>query len=379
MEIVNVESIPLRNAIGSVKIPGGKSDFETTVQPIVVRIHTDTEMVGIGETFVDDPSGDSARAVASNITALGNHIIGEDPSHVADLWNQMYVHVKRGVKGFRALSAIDEALWDLVGKTANMPLYKLLGGEAGELTAYATFPLAKSTEELIKDAKWLAKKGFCHMKIVCGFGVEKDRERIKAIAESLPDDFGLAIDANTSYNYHDALAVAKTASEYDLEWFEEPIEHTDIVGQANLNHQTTVPISGFQTHHTQYSAVQHLRENALEIYQPTLDLVGGVTAASRVATLVEAFNKEFLPHAYGPMINYAASLHVSAASPVCSRIEFAVYSDEVDDPGQYLTSPYVKNQDAVYVEDGGRIRPPENPGIGIELDESILNEYRIDE
>ena len=217
------------------------------------------------------------------------------------------------------------------------------------------------------------------MKIVCGFGVEKDRERIKAIAESLPDDFGLAIDANTSYNYHDALAVAKTASEYDLEWFEEPIEHTDIVGQANLNHQTTVPISGFQTHHTQYSAVQHLRENALEIYQPTLDLVGGVTAASRVATLVEAFNKEFLPHAYGPMINYAASLHVSAASPVCSRIEFAVYSDEVDDPGQYLTSPYVKNQDAVYVEDGGRIRPPENPGIGIELDESILNEYRIDE
>jgi len=138
-----------------------------------------------------------------------------------------------------------------------------------------------------------------------------------------------------------------------------------------------VPISGFQTHHTQYSAVDHLAVDALEIYQPALDLVGGVTAANRVATLVEAHNKEFLPHAYGPMVNYAASLHVAAASPVCSLIEFAVYSDEIDDPGEYLTSPYVANQEDIYVQDGGAIEPPEKPGLGIDLDEDLVEEYRI--
>lgn len=377
MEVTEIEPIALESAIGTVSIPGGKSDFDTTVQPVLVKVHTDGGITGIGETFLDDPSGDSARSAAAGIQALGNHLIGEDPREVTRLWNELYVHVKRGVKGYRALSALDEALWDIVGKDAGKPLYQLLGGQAGELEAYATFPLPKETDQLVEDAEWLAEKGFPHMKIVGGYGVEKDRERIRTIAENIPDDFGLAIDANTTYQFPDALAVAKTASEYELEWFEEPIAHTDLQGQAKLNERVSVPISGFQTHHTQYSAVDHLSIDALEIYQPALDLVGGVTAANRVATLVEAHNKEFLPHAYGPMVNYAASLHVAAASPVCSLIEFAVYSDEVDDPGEYLTSPYVANQDDVYVEDGGTIAPPEKPGLGVELDEDTVEEYRI--
>lgn len=377
MEVTEVEPIVLESAIGTVSIPGGKSDFETTVRPVLVRIHTDEGITGIGETFLDDPSGDSSRAAAASIQALGNHLVGRDPRNVTELWHELYVHVKRGVKGYRPLSALDEALWDIAGKDAGTPLYQLLGGKAGEVRAYATFPLPKETDELIADAEWLAEKGFVDMKIVAGHGVEEDRERIAAIAPALPDDFGLAIDANTTYRVPDALAVAETASEYDLEWFEEPIAHTDIEGQAELNRRASVPISGFQTHHTQYAAVDHLTANALEIYQPALDLVGGVTPANRVATLVEAFNKEFLPHAYGPMVNYAASLHVAAASPVCDRIEFAVYSDDVDDPGEYLASPYVANQEDVYVRDGGSISPPEKPGLGIELDGDVLESYRV--
>lgn len=378
MQIVDVEPIVLESAIGTVTIPGGKGEFDTTVRPVLVKVHTDSGITGIGETFLDDPSGDSSRSAAAGIQALGNHLIGEDPRNVTQLWNDMYVHVKRGVKGYRPLSALDEALWDIVGKDAGKPLYRLLGGKTGELQAYATFPLPKETEELIEDARWLAEKGFPNMKIVAGYGVEQDRDRIRAIARNLPEGFGLAIDANTTYRVAEALAVAETASEHGLEWFEEPVAHTDISGQAELNGRTSVPISGFQSHHTQYAAVEHLTKNALEIYQPALDLVGGVTAANRVATVVEAFNKEFLPHAYGPMVNYAASLHVAAASPVCDLIEFAVYSDEVDDPGRYLTSPYVANGDDVYVEDGGTIKPPEKPGLGVELDEDVVEQYRVD-
>jgi len=377
MEVTEIEPIHLESAIGTVSIPGGKSDFDTTVRPVLVKIHTDSGITGIGETFLDDPSGATSRAATHNLQSLGNHLIGKDPRNPTELWHELYVHVKRGVKGYRALSALDEALWDIVGKDADKPLYQLFGGRAGDLQAYATFPLPKEADELVEDAAWLADKGFPSMKIVAGYGVEKDRDRISRIVDDLPDGFGLAIDANTTYQFSDALAVAKTASEYELEWFEEPIAHTDIEGQAELNKRVSVPISGFQTHHTQYSAVDHLKPGALEIYQPAFDLVGGITPAKRVATLVEAFNKEFLPHAYGPIVNYAASLHVAAASPVCDLIEFAVYSDSIDDPGRYLASPYVENQQDVYVQDGGHIDPPEKPGIGVKLDDDAIEEYRV--
>lgn len=155
------------------------------------------------------------------------------------------------------------------------------------------------------------------MKITVGSGVEADRDRIRTIAAALPDGFGFSMDANTSYGFSDALRLARTASELEMEWFEEPISHTDIEGQAELNRRVDVPIAAYQSHYPHYPAVDHLRANALEVYQPSLYACGGVTAGVRVAAMVEAFGKRFVPHAFGPLVNYAASLHVSVASPAC--------------------------------------------------------------
>jgi L-alanine-DL-glutamate epimerase-like enolase superfamily enzyme len=173
------------------------------------------------------------------------------------------------------------------------------------------------------------------------------------------------------------MKVGQVAGKYGLEWFEEPISHTNIQGQATLNRDLDVPISAYQNHLAHYPAVDHLEANAIEIYQPALDFVGGITAAHRVGTMIEPYDKKLVPHAFGPVINYSASLHVAAASPVCDLIEFGVYSDEVDDPGRYIASPYVANQDDVYVQDGGVIEPPEKPGLGMELDEDLIEEYRL--
>ncbi len=99
-------------------------------------------------------------------------------------------------------------------------IYQLLSGRASEVKAYATFPIEKSPDELVDAAEWLAEKGFEAMKIGAGFGVAEDRERITTVMENIPTDFGLAIDTNTSYTYDEALTVAKTASQLELEWFE---------------------------------------------------------------------------------------------------------------------------------------------------------------
>jgi D-galactarolactone cycloisomerase len=375
MEITDVETVLVGSAVDAASLPAEVADRSIEISSVLVKVHTDAGITGLGESFYR--SVENNRFLARSIESLSRHVVGEDPRDVTARWHELYVHVKRA-GAWGALSAIDEALWDIKGKDAGKPVYQLLGGEVNEVSAYATFPVSKTADELVDSAEWLAEKGFVAMKVGAGFGVETDRERMRTVTTELPDDFGLAVDANTSYEFPDALDVARTASELELEWFEEPISHTDVEGQAELNRRVSVPISGYQTHTPHYPAVDHLRAGALEIYQPSLDYVGGVTGAARVATLVEAFNKRLIPHALGPAVNYAASLHVAAAARSCDRIEFAVLDDSVDDPGEYVAGPYVANPDAIHVRDGGTIPAPEGPGLGVELDEDALEAYRVD-
>lgn len=375
MEITDIETAIVGSAVDAASLPAQVGDRKIEISSVVVKIHTDDGITGLGESFYR--SAEDNRFLAESIRSMGRHIVGENPLTITETWHELYLHVKRA-GAYGALSAIDEALWDIAGKRAGQPLYQLLGGKTGKVHAYATFPVAKTADELVDSAGWLAEKGFRAMKVGAGYGVEEDRHRIRTITDGNPEGFGLAIDANTSYNFSDAYAVAKTASERELEWFEEPIAHTDIDGQAELNRSVDVPISGYQTHTPHYPALDLLKAGAYDIYQPSLDYVGGVTGAVRVATLVEAFNKRLIPHALGPAINYAASLHVAAASRACSLIEFAVLDEDIEDPGRYIAGPYIENDDAIYVKDGGAVTVPDAPGIGVRLDEDVLEDYRID-
>jgi len=373
MEITEIDTHVLRGGVGSTTIPSVGS---VEVGSVLVEIHTDEGITGLGESFHRQRIEDNSMLTHA-VESLEQYLIGEDPGRITGHWSDLYVHAKRS-GAYKALSAIDEALWDIAGKRAGVPLYRLLGGQHGDLQAYATFPVQKEAEALLEDGRWLARKGFECLKITAGLGVETDRRRIETIASGLPDGFGLAIDANTSYDFTDAVRLANATEEHDLVWFEEPIAHTDIEGYAEFRQQTTVPVAGFQTHTPHYPAVDMLRTGALDIYQPSLDHCGGVTSARRVATLAEAFNKRIVPHAFGPAVNYAASLHVAAASPVCSLIEFPVLGDDIEDPGMFIASPYAANQDDLSVEDGGRISPPDRPGIGVEIDRDALEEHRVD-
>jgi len=376
MQVTDVEAIPLESPVDTVQMKTGETEQTIGVSPVVVKVHTDAGITGLGETLTYDPTGRDAVYAAEGVNALARYLKGTNPLDVSRRWTELYQHTKRS-GAFKPLSAIDEALWDIAAKDADKPLYELLGGAAGDVAAYATFPHRKSTEELVEDGAWLADAGFDSMKITVGAGVERDRERIRTIAEALPAGFRLSMDANTSYGVAEALRLGRTADELEMEWFEEPIAHTDIEGQAELNRRLDTPIAAYQSHYPHYPAVDHLRANALDVYQPSLYVCGGVTAANRVATLVEAFDRRFVPHAFGPLVNYAASLHVAVASPACDLIEFAVYDDEADDPGQYVASPYVANQDEFGLKDGVMV-PPDRPGIGVELDEDVVADLRIE-
>lgn len=371
MEVTGLETYIIDNETGVTTLQTETGQLSVDITSVLVRLQTDEGIVGLGESFHHSDTAADSEALVASIEALGERLVGEDPRNVRAHWHDLYTTVKRS-GAYEALSVLDQAMWDVTGKAVGEPVYRLLGGPVGELDAYATFPVSKPADELVEDAQWLADAGFAAMKIVAGFGVEQDRKRIRTVAEQLPEGFGLAIDANTAYEYTDALRVARTAAEHDLLWFEEPVAHTDYEGLAELRRQTGVPIAGYQTHATHYPAVDHLRANALDVYQPSTYHAGGVTFGTNLAAVVEAFNKRLVPHAVGPATNYAASLHVAAASSACSLVEFAVFDDDIDDPRRFIASPYVANQDALSVAEDGTVAPPDEPGLGVELDLDYL-------
>lgn len=375
MEITDIEPYVLDLDTGTQSIPSGSETVAVDMHAVLVCVETDAGIRGVGESFHHSAETADSFALARSIDALGAELLGADPTNVRQHWHDLYSRVKR-TGAYEALSVLDQALWDITGKHAGQPVSQLLGGGT-PLDAYATFPHEKDVDELIEAAAMLDDAGFAAMKIVGGFGVDHDRRRIETLATNLPDDFGLAIDANTSYEFTDALAVAETAADHDLAWFEEPIAHTDVEGIAELRKRVSVPIAGYQTHVTHYPARSHLEAGAYDIYQPALYHGGGITAAANVATLVEAWNKRFIPHAVGPAVSYAASVHVAAASPACSMIEFAVFDDDRDDPGTFFVSPYVADQEVLSATDG-TVAPPTDPGLGVSVDWDVVEAHQFE-
>ncbi|BAS26366.1 mandelate racemase/muconate lactonizing enzyme family protein [Limnochorda pilosa] len=365
MKITRVAAHLLRSVVKPALLPDQAGLRSLEISAVLVEVETDVGVTGVGESFYR--SLEDNRFLAESVRAMGRHVVGKDPLDVSQRWQELYVHVKRS-GAYGALSALDEAMWDIKGKVAGRPIYQLLGGKTTPVRAYATYPLGQSIEEAVEGAHWLAEHGFQLMKIPVGRGVDHDRKVVRELVPRLPKGFGLAIDANTTYSFSDAFAVAETASEHGVAWFEEPIEHMDLQGMAELNRRLSVPIAGYQTFNTHYPAVELLKANALDVYQPSLDYVGGVTAAQRVGVLVEAFGKRLVPHTMGPIVNFAASLHVAAAQRACTLIEFPVLSRDVENPGRVHTGTYVTNVEEISLREDGTLLPPERPGIGVEID-----------
>src|SRR5262245_39745208 len=221
LRIVRINVHLLRSVVGSVALPDQAGLRTMEISSVLVEIETSDGIKGVGESFYR--SLDDCRFLAMNVRALGRHLIDKNPLDVQQRWHEMYVQAKRS-GGYAALSALDEAMWDIKGKVAGRPVYDLLGGKTTAVRPYATFPIERTSEQLVEDARWLHSNGFLNMKIAVGHGVDIDRRHIRYVAERLPEGFRLAIDANTTYSFEDAFRLGQTASELDLLWFEEPVE-----------------------------------------------------------------------------------------------------------------------------------------------------------
>lgn len=338
----------------------------------LVKIHTDEGIVGVGEGFALGSLRSTEMIVKEIISPL---LIGADPTNIEGLWEKMYKHSFRvGRRGIvlAAMSAIDIALWDILGKKAQLPVYKLLGGVSDSINAYASagyYVEGKTLHDLAEEMAAYREQGFKAAKMkVGGESFETDVERVKTARAALGSKVKLAIDANNAYDYNYALKFAKAVEPYDIFFFEEPLSSDDLHNSMKLSRDIHIPVAGYETEYTRYGLRDFIINDAIDIVQTDVIWSGGISEARKIGILSSTFGKECIPHFSAGAVSLAANLHFGLSLSNIHWFELTVDDNELRT--SLITEPFMELKD-------GCITVKDKPGLGIDLNEETMEKYRL--
>ncbi len=378
MKITKVEAIPVRQK------ENVQLNNDSAQDGIIIKVHTDEGIVGYGEV-------DSAPWVVKSIIespsshricrGLGEMIIGEDPFEMERIWEKMYVgsqfYGRRGVV-IHAMSGIDIALWDIVGKALNKPIYKLLGGaQRGKVRAYASTLMPYTPEEAYDETKKWVEQGYTAIKLGWGGFEQGNREIIELVRASReaagPDvdllfDLGFIPSDDHPIDAASRMPLIKELEQYKPYWIEEPLFADDYDGYRKLAETTTIRIAGGENETTRYGFRQLIEQGGVDIVQPDVTRCGGLSEAKKIAQLAHAHHLTCVPHAWSSGIVIAASLHLITAIPNGSLLEYCVAETPIRQ--EMLQSDIVVRDGYAQITD--------KPGLGIEINEEALEKYRCD-
>ncbi|MFC5401560.1 mandelate racemase/muconate lactonizing enzyme family protein [Cohnella soli] len=378
MKITKVEAIPVRQK------ENVQLNNDSAQDGIIIKVHTDEGIVGYGEV-------DSAPWVVKSIIespsshricrGLGEMIIGEDPFEMERIWEKMYVgsqfYGRRGVV-IHAMSGIDIALWDIVGKALNKPIYKLLGGaQRGKVRAYASTLMPYTPEEAFDETKKWVEQGYTAIKLGWGGFEQGNREIIELVRASreaagpnvdLLFDLGFIPSDDHPIDAASRMPLIKELEQYKPYWIEEPLFADDYDGYRKLAETTTIRIAGGENETTRYGFRQLIEQGGVDIIQPDVTRCGGLSEAKKIAQLAHAHHLTCVPHAWSSGIVIAASLHLITAIPNGSLLEYCVAETPIRQ--EMLQSDIVVKDGYAQITD--------KPGLGIEINEEALEKYRCD-
>ena len=279
---------------------------------------------------------------------------------------------------------VEVAVWDALGKYANLPIYKMLGGVQDKVLAYASTGSLKSVEERVEDAERFIAEGFKMMKLRAHHDDPFEDVRIIAeIKKRVGDKLKIAVDANQGWFFTGKRAVAKwdlkkalnvcrAFEEIGIEWIEEPLYGYDFEGLAELRKRTTLHVAGGELNAQVHEYRDLIKHNCFDIYQMDVVLSGGFVQNRKVAAMAEAENKIYTPHTWTHGMGMAAALHMAGAVSNCPFIEYCYdppyWPYEVRD--MMLTEPLVVDKD-------GYIAVPQKPGLGVEINHELMDKYTV--
>jgi L-rhamnonate dehydratase len=341
---------------------------------LVVEIFTDDGLVGIGNA-----------ALAPQVTKqvidlhLKSLLIGKDPWDIEFLWQHMYRKTmafgRKGI-GMVAISAVDIALWDILGKSAKQPVYRLLGGRTKpRIPVYASRLYSVELSEVAAEAKRYKAEGYKAMKLRFGWGptdgaagMQRNLNLVRTVRETVGDGIDVMADAYMGWTLDYAKRMLPLLEPFNLRWLEEPVIPDDVHGYAELKSSGRIPIAGGEHEFTLYGFRDLLEARALDYIQFDTNRVGGLTQARKIAALAEAFSVPVIPHA-GQMHNH----HVVMASLNSPMAEyFPVVDVEVgNELFWYIFNGEPKAKD-------GFIDLDDNvPGLGLTITEAALKQFEV--
>ncbi|MBT3144884.1 mandelate racemase/muconate lactonizing enzyme family protein [Neptunomonas phycophila] len=347
----------------------------TTRQHLIVEIRCDNGLIGWGECL---GHADINQAI---VKAMAPSLVGKNPLDIERHWLMLYNQFRdQGQRGaiINAISGLDIALWDIAGHFYQQPISQLMGGAfRSHVTAYATGGFRVLGKErstsLGEEVHGFIEAGFKAIKIKIGFGLEDDLRDIAAVRDIIGPDISLMIDANHGY---DALAAAKLgreASQFNIDWFEEPVVPEALNSYSALRTSQPIPIAGGETWHTRWGIATALQQGCVDIIQPDICGVGGLSEVRKILTLCDIYDVRCVPHVWGTGIALAAALQLHAilppSPPSCGSSAALLEFDQTPNPfrSSILTTS-IDHKDGI-------VEVPQGPGLGVNIDREALASF----
>jgi L-rhamnonate dehydratase len=373
MRITKVEAILLR--------PKGPIDTaigDGSQDGVLVRVHTDEGITGLGEidsspsvakAIIDAPP---SHKICSGLAAI---LVGENPLEIGRLWQKMYkgsLYFGRRGAAIHAISGIEIALWDIAGKAAGKPIHALLGGaRRSRIRAYASTLMPDTPDAAARVVETQLQAGFQAIKL--GWGplgreAELDCALVSAARRAGGEDFELMIDIGKGWeSVREGIDRAKRMEEHRLAWIEEPFWPDDYDKYARLAAAVDIPIAGGEEETTLADFERLVERGGVEIVQPDVTRAGGISECLRIADYAHRRGRRCVLHAWSTGIIKAATLHVLAAMEEAEYMEYCVQTTDLNQRLVAERFPLVDGQVAI----------PERPGLGIELDEAVVQECAV--
>jgi len=342
---------------------------------VLVEVESEDGLIGYGEAIVRR-APEMARAAVESL--LAPIVIGEDPRKIGHHWVAMIDRLRRwghstGVV-MEAVSGVDTALWDLMGRHEGKPIWELLYGEGRrQLPCYAS-ALAMADDEAVRtQAVEQVARGFTALKMKIGRsqdqgGMRADIRAVAAVRDAVGQDIDLYVDANGAYDAASAIRVARELGDCDVGFFEEPVPPNDLAGYERVHAATSVPLAAGETVFSVFGFRELIERRLIDIIQPDVGRCGGITGAWQASTMTYAANLALAPHTgLSGGVSQLAALHIGAASPTLNPIEYMIVPNALR---EIFVGGYPVAHD-------GLVDVPGGPGLGLELDRDALDELTV--
>ena len=369
MKITDVEAIHL-----SLDKVAEKADG--TQDTLIVKVHTDAGITGLGEV---DSSPHVIKAIIEAPTShsiahgLKTLVVGEDPFEIDKIWDKMYqgtIYYGRWGPVLHAMSGIDIALWDIKGKALDLPVYKLMGGGyLNKVRAYASILFGDTPKETGEIGRKYRDQGYTAVKFgwdPMGQDEETDIALVREGRKGVGDDVDLLIDAGICWDAKTAIQRARKFQDYNIYWLEEPLHPDDVEGYAQLSQAVDVRIAAGEGESSWGSYLDLMDRGKIDVVQVDVGRTG-LSAARRIGFSAHERKLPCVNHCYKTDVLVAASLHFLASIPNSFILEFSVSSSPLR---QKIAKEPIKMVD-------GYVAVPEGPGLGVELNQEIVDKYRV--